>query len=393
MPSQKFTRPKKESVLKRKEEQEKQEEETASSGMPAVCAEDGPVAVTGASGYIGSWIVEDLVRHGYTVHACVRDPSKAEKVEHLTALNAKERKQEYPGTVEVFAADLFQAGSYDAAFSGCVAVVHAAAAVGYNKETPQQVYDGCFTQNKHVVASINKAGSVRRVVFTSSGAAVVHPHPEKYVFTEDDWCDQNREPGKWREEDIPHNRDLAYAMAKAATERMLNDLGAREDTSWDAVSTLPSHVIGPLMCANHDQGWSWQNCIKQMLQGKPYTKVPGGRMMWNIADVRDVARAHRLCLESSTIQHGSRYLLCAYGPEAELLTHQLQRKLRTLFPDAPAIGGEEMAGDKPAEPTVNPPYVYCTRAVADLGLDPTPVDDTIRDTGVSLERLGLLQRK
>ena len=75
------------------------------------------------------------------------------------------------------------------------------------------------------------------------------------------------------------------------------------------------------------------------------------------------------------------------------LLHVLQRKLRTLFPDAPAIGGEEMAGDKPAEPTVNPPYVYCTRAVADLGLDPTPVDDTIRDTGVSLERLGLLQRK
>ncbi|EGD79117.1 dihydroflavonone isomerase [Salpingoeca rosetta] len=355
--------------------------------MPAVSAADGPVAVTGASGYIGSWIVQDLVEHGYTVHACVRDVKRPEKVDHLLALNGKEG---CTGQVKLFAADLFKEGSYDDAFAGCAAVVHAAAAVGYNKETPQEVYDGCFTQNKHVVDAVNKAGTVKRFVFTSSGAAVVHPHAEGYVFTEKDWCDQDRDPEKWREADIPTNRDLAYAMAKAATERMINELSAKEETTWDAVSTMPSHVIGPLMCANHDQGWSWQNCIKQMLQGKPYTKVAGGRMLWNIVDVRDVAIGHRLCLESKTIKPGSRYLLCAADPSYELFTWQLQKRMQELFPDIPVIGGEEMEGDKPAQPVPNPPFVYCTLAKEELGLKPIDVNTTIKDTGLSLQRLNLL---
>ena len=47
---------------------------------------DGPIAVTGASGYIGSWIVKDCLEQGYTVHACVRDKNKAEKIDHLQKL-------------------------------------------------------------------------------------------------------------------------------------------------------------------------------------------------------------------------------------------------------------------------------------------------------------------
>lgn len=354
--------------------------------MPVVRPSDGPVAVTGASGYIGSWIVQDLVEQRYTVHACVRDTTTGDKVDHLKAMN-----ETGPGSVRLFAADLFQPGSYEAAFAGCAGVVHAAAAVGYNKETPQQVFDGCYTQNEHVVAAADKAGTVKRFVFTSSGAAVVHPHPEGYVFTEEDWCEDNRDPSKWREEDIPKNRDLAYAMAKAKAERMLNALGAKDDTSFDVVSILPSHVVGPLMCRNHDQGWSWQNCIKQMLQGKPHTKVAGGRMLWNIVDVRDVAAAHRLCLQSSTVSNGARYLLAASDSSAELMTWQLQERLRTLFPHIKEIGGEEMEGSKPAQETHNPPYLYCTRAKQELGLDPKHVDTILGDTGKSFIRLGLVE--
>ena len=38
--------------------------------MPSVTPSDGPVAVTGASGYVGSHVVLTLVKHGFTVHAC-----------------------------------------------------------------------------------------------------------------------------------------------------------------------------------------------------------------------------------------------------------------------------------------------------------------------------------
>lgn len=108
----------------------------------AVSPADGPVAVTGASGYIGSWIVLDLVEQGYEVRSCVRDTSRPDKVDHLLALNDAGLR----GHTSLHAGDLFEPGSYDDAFSGCSAVIHAGAAVGYNRETPQEVYDGCFTE-------------------------------------------------------------------------------------------------------------------------------------------------------------------------------------------------------------------------------------------------------
>ena len=268
---------------------------------------DGPIAVTGASGYIGSWIVKDCLEQGYTVHACVRDKNKAEKIDHLQKIG-----QEEAGKLVLFEADLFKRGSYDDAFDGCCAVIHAGATVGYNKETPQEVYDGCFTENDHVIDSVKKSKNIKRFVFTSSFAAVGHPRPPGYIFTEADWCGDNPDgyKGKWTKDSIPENRDIAYAMAKANTEKLIYKV-AEESGSFDAMAILPLHVIGPLMCANHDQGWSWQNCMKQMAQGKPYKKSKGGRMLWNNVDVRDVGKAHRLCAESLKAKNGSRYILSA----------------------------------------------------------------------------------
>ena len=104
--------------------------------MSAISPADGPVAVTGASGYIGSWTVYDLMRQGYLVHACVRDLANPAKVDHLTTLNDD---PDLRGRVELFRGDLFDRGSYDAAFAGCSAVLHVGATVGYNREQPQQV--------------------------------------------------------------------------------------------------------------------------------------------------------------------------------------------------------------------------------------------------------------
>ena len=355
--------------------------------MPAISPADGPVAVTGSSGYIGSWIVEDLVQQGYDVRACVRDASRPDKVDHLTALNDTNLR----GRVELFEGDLFKPGSYDDAFAECSAVLHAGAAVGYNKETPQEVYDGCFTENEHVLASVQKAGSVKRFVFTSSFAAVGHPRPEGYVFTEKDWCGDNLDGynGRWTEDNIPKNRDIAYAMAKANSERLMYKT-AEEDGSFEAMAILPLHVIGPLMCANHDQGWSWQNCMRFMMQGKDYKKSRGGRMLWNNTDVRDVARAHRLCAESTVATNGSRYILSAADRSGELFTWELQNMMKEQFPGISHIGGEEMDGDQPAEHTYDSPRSYCLLAQQELGLEPYSIEETVKATGDSYIRLGLV---
>ena len=356
------------------------------SNTAPVSPSDGPIAITGASGYIGSWIVKDCIEQGYTVRACVRDKSSPTKVDHLMVLN-----QSGPGEVTLYEADLFKRGSYDEAFSGCSAVIHAGAAVGYNKETPQEVYDGCFTENDHVLESVKKSMSVRRFVFTSSFAAVGHPRPEGYVFTEQDWCGDNLEgyKGNWSESKIPENRDIAYAMAKANTEKMIYEHAEKEGT-FSAMAILPLHVIGPLMCTNHDQGWSWQNCMKQMAQGKPYKKTKGGRMLWNNVDVRDVARAHRLCIETTIGKNGSRYILSASDRSGELFTWELQSLMEKLFPKIESIGGEEMSNGAPAKTTYDSPRSYCTLAREELGLSTYSIEETVKATIESYFALGLL---
>ena len=337
---------------------------------------DGPIAVTGASGYIGSWIVKDCLEQGYTVHACVRDKNKAEKIDHLQKIG-----QEEAGKLVLFEADLFKRGSYDDAFDGCCAVIHAGATVGYNKETPQEVYDGCFTENDHVIDSVKKSKNIKRFVFTSSFAAVGHPRPPGYIFTEADWCGDNPDgyKGKWTKDSIPENRDIAYAMAKANTEKLIYKV-AEESGSFDAMAILPLHVIGPLMCANHDQGWSWQNCMKQMAQGKPYKKSKGGRMLWNNVDVRDVGKAHRLCAESLNATNGSRYILSATDRSGELFTWELQSLMSRLFPEITSIGGEEMVDGKPLKPTYDSPRSYCTLAIEELGLKTHSIEETVKAT-------------
>ena len=363
---------------------------TTNSAKTAVSPADGPIAVTGASGYIGSWIVQDCVEQGYTVRACVRDKSNPAKVDHLLALNDAGLR----GHVELFEADLFKQGSYDSAFATCAAVIRAGATVGYNRETPQEVYDGCFTENEHVLQSVKNAGTVKRFVFTSSFAAVGHPRPEGYVFTEKDWCGDNLDAynGRWTEERIPENRDIAYAMAKANTERMIYK-AAETDGTFDALAILPLHVIGPLMCANHDQPMSWQNCMRRMLQGKPYTKSQGGRMLWNNVDVRDVARAHRLCVETSVGGNGSRYVLSAADRSGELFTWQMQDIMGELFPSVSYVGGEEMQDDEPLEPTYDSPRSYCLLAKQELGLATYSIDETIKATGDTYFKLGILPGK
>ncbi|KAK2414827.1 NAD(P)-binding Rossmann-fold superfamily protein [Trifolium repens] len=69
--------------------------------------------VTGASGYIASWIVKFLLQRGYTVRATIRDLSNPNKVDHLLKLDgAKERLQ-------FFKADLLEEGSFDSVIQGC----------------------------------------------------------------------------------------------------------------------------------------------------------------------------------------------------------------------------------------------------------------------------------
>ena len=149
--------------------------------MSSIRAEEGPVAVTGASGYVGAHVVAGLLRRGYQVKACVTDMTNPDKTEHLLSMNEEGLK----GSVELFSANLLEQGSYDEVFSGATAVLHVGTPMGYgNANNPQEVYDGAIQGTNNVLDSIKKAGTVKRLIYTSSFAAIGHPAEPGYRFSE-----------------------------------------------------------------------------------------------------------------------------------------------------------------------------------------------------------------
>ena len=68
----------------------------------------------------------------------------------------------------------------------------------------------------------------------------------------------------------------------------------------------------------------------------------------------------------------------------------MQAKMRELFPDIAEVGGEEMDGTEPAEHTYDSPRSYCTLAIDELGLETYSIDETIKATGNSYIKLGLV---
>ncbi|XP_034704599.1 tetraketide alpha-pyrone reductase 1-like isoform X1 [Vitis riparia] len=90
------------------------------------------MCVTGASGYIVSWLVKLRLQRGYTVNASVRDPDDPTKTERLLALDgAKER-------LHLFKADFPEEGSFDSMVDGCEGVFHTASPFCHTLSNPQK---------------------------------------------------------------------------------------------------------------------------------------------------------------------------------------------------------------------------------------------------------------
>jgi len=189
--------------------------------------------ITGATGYVASWIVKKLLEEGFTVHAPVRDPENPDKLKYLNAL-----ADQAPGTMHYFKADLLEEGSYDEAMQGCDVVFHTASPFVMAVNDPQkELIEPAQLGTRNVLESANRTPSVKRVVLTSSCAAIYGDNADlaltaNGVFTEEDWNQTSS---------LAH-QPYSYSKTVAEKEAWKN---AKAQDCWDLVVINPSLVIGP----------------------------------------------------------------------------------------------------------------------------------------------------
>jgi len=236
-----------------------------------------PVLVTGANGYVASWVVKRLLDEGLTVHAAVRDPKDEKKIAHL-----KEAAANSKGQIAFFASDLLKPGSYTAAMEGCELVYHTASPFTTNvKDAQKELIDPAVNGTANVLNSANEVGSVKRVVVTSSCAA---------IYT--DAIDTVNAPGGRITEDVWNTTASLeyqpYSYSKTLAEKKAWEL-AKSQSQWDLVTVNMSLVMGPAMNPGNTTSESI-NILKMLGGGE--MKMGAPRMGVGLVDVRDVAEAH-----------------------------------------------------------------------------------------------------
>ena len=126
-----------------------------------------PICVTGASGFIASYLIRELLDCGYNVRGTVRGLTEGSKYEYLTSLLGA------PERLELMQAELLTEGSYDEAIAGCEYIMHTASPYVLDvKDSQHDLVDPALKGTLNVMQACVKAGSVKRVVLTSSVAAV-----------------------------------------------------------------------------------------------------------------------------------------------------------------------------------------------------------------------------
>lgn len=252
--------------------------------MAAVC-------VTGASGFIASHVVEQLLAKGYTVHGTVRDPSNPDKTKHLKELPGADER------LKLFAAELTDGPEkFEEAIRGASAVIHMATAVILNAENGEEdiLKPGIAGMNAVLVAVERQAETVKTIVLTSSMAAVA-PRPEPEIKTEAHWSDADgqKERKNW------------YGATKTLQERRLYEWQEHHKSAETpnlkdirVVAINPTAVLGPMHQPgiNATNGWF----LDLFKNGKGTAGTDGGRApndSMSFIDVRDCAAHHIAAVE------------------------------------------------------------------------------------------------
>lgn len=263
--------------------------------MPSLKSNSGAlVLVTGANGFTAVHLVRELLEHGYHVRGTVRNESKVGYLKHLFA-----KYGDKLGFAVV--QDIVDDGAFDEAVQGVDAIVHVAANVGYNFKEPNEAIDPAVRGMKGLIKSVLEHGqNVKRIVYTSSGAAIVHESANPKTFSDADWNDES--PAECASKGAKASPVHMYRASKTMAERAAWELFEKHKSEgkWDLVSIIPNYIFGPSLqeaptpeALNTSMRWLFEAVVRGTRTGQDLLTGSG----W--IDVRDLATAHRLALEKS----------------------------------------------------------------------------------------------
>ncbi|MCR6482923.1 aldehyde reductase [Amycolatopsis sp. OK19-0408] len=310
------------------------------------------VLVTGGTGYLGGHTITRLLADGHRVRTTVRDLGRAAEVPH--------------DEVEVVAADLGADDGWAAATEGVDYVLHVASPFPPSSPADDdEVIRPAREGTVRVLAAAREAG-VRRVVLTSSFAAVGYSAVPRAEYTEADWTD-------------PADPNTAYIRSKVIAER----------AAWDQVRSAggpelavinPAGIFGPVLGGRLS---SSVGLVRAMLDGAMPVVSP---LHFGVVDVRDAADLHVRAMTHPRAA-GERFLAAA-GRSISFL-----ELARILTESGYEVSTEELTAEQVrADPAMREavarlghvPVIRTGKARDVLGWRPRPVEETLADTARSL---------
>jgi nucleoside-diphosphate-sugar epimerase len=267
------------------------------------------ILVTGGSGFIAGHTIVQLLNAGHRVRATVRDLKRESEVRAMVRQGGAQAGDR----LSFFAADLRSDAGWAAAVADCDYVLHVASPFpAYVPEHEDELIVPAREGALRVLRAARDA-RVRRVVLTSSFAAIGYGHPPQSTpFNETNWSD-------------PTGSDVtAYVKSKTLAERAAWDFIAREGRDLELSVINPVAVFGPVLGPDYSTSVL---LIQRLMSGA----VPGSpRLSFGVVDVRDVADLHIRAMTHSAAK-GERFLAVAGD---FMLIHDIAKVLKNRMGEA-----------------------------------------------------------
>ena len=332
------------------------------------------VLVTGATGYIGLHCIHQLLNQGYAVNGSVRSPERKDEI--FEALKNHNTSTE---NLNIFTFDLNDDEGWDEGMEGCDYLLHVASPIALEN------HDEDFFV-KPAVAGVNRAmkfakkHNVKKVVLTSSVAAIFETMETKSYYDETDWSD-------------PDNPAIShYSKSKTLAEKAAWKYVETENHPFELAVINPALVIGPTLSG--DLGES-NKAIVMVATGKMPVAVP---LQFGYVDVRDVAAAHILAMQNPA-SNGERFALA----EKDLWYKDVAKVLKANgFDKAPTFAVPvwlaKILANFSKELKLTLPYLGRLRSVKNtskakdiLGWKPRPAEESIVEIAQQIQDMGLIK--